>query len=198
MTGASKTNVTGSLVYCGLGKAMSDFPASVAGNIALIKRGDVTFALKAQNAKKAGAKAVIVFNREAGNFGGTLIDVENPPPADYVFLPTVSMSMEDGEALRGMGNQSAVMRFGIFDDYAELQGTSMASPHVAGVVALVWSVSPTATASAVRNAVISSARDLGSAGFDNVYGNGVVDAFAAAKILAPEKIHPGRRRTIRR
>lgn len=198
MNGSSKFNVTGSLVYCGLGKTMNEFPASVAGNIALIKRGDVTFAIKAQNAKKAGAKAVIIFNREAGNFAGTLIDVENPPPVDYVFLPTVSMSMEDGEALRAMGNQTAVMKFGIFDDYAELQGTSMASPHVAGVVALVWSISPTATPTAVRNAVIASARDLGTAGFDNVYGNGVVDAFAAARILAPEKIHVPRRRTVRR
>ncbi|HEX2088441.1 MAG TPA: M28 family peptidase [Actinomycetota bacterium] len=53
-----------------------DFPASVAGSIALIQRGTCTFAQKALNAQNAGAVGVIIFNEgQAGRtdaFAGTL------------------------------------------------------------------------------------------------------------------------------
>src|SRR5204862_6319167 len=62
-------NVSGAFVFCGFGGSASDFPASVAGKIALISRGkantsdpDITFKQKAVNAKTAGAVGVIVFD----------------------------------------------------------------------------------------------------------------------------------------
>jgi serine protease len=62
--------------------------------------------------------------------------------------------------------------------YAYLQGTSMASPHVAGVVALMRWVNPNITVAQVdnliRTGVISD--DLGSAGKDNLYGAGLINA----------------------
>lgn len=60
--------------------------------------------------------------------------------------------------------------------YKSWQGTSMASPHVAGVAALVWSHFPTKTAQEIRQALESSAQDLGSSGKDNQYGHGLVRA----------------------
>ena len=59
----------------------------------------------------------------------------------------------------------------------------MASPHVAGVAALVWSQHTTCTNNDIRNALHASAKDLGAAGRDNAYGYGLVQAKAAVDYL---------------
>ncbi|MBP6697558.1 MAG: S8 family serine peptidase, partial [Flavobacteriales bacterium] len=64
-------------------------------------------------------------------------------------------------------------------DYAIVQGTSFASPYAAGVAALVLSADPTLTALEVEQVLENTATDLGTAGFDNTYGHGLVNAFAA-------------------
>ena len=48
--------------------------------------------------------------------------------------------------------------------YAALSGTSMATPHVAGGAALIWSYFPQCTNNQIRNALNVSAEDKGSAG----------------------------------
>jgi serine protease len=58
------------------------------------------------------------------------------------------------------------------------QGTSMASPHVAGVAALLIANGITGP-DQVRDALESTAKDKGSAGWDEEYGWGIVDAYAA-------------------
>jgi serine protease len=63
--------------------------------------------------------------------------------------------------------------------YGSLDGTSMACPHVAGVAALLFSKKPSASASAIVSAMTSTAQDLGTAGRDNSYGFGLVNALAA-------------------
>lgn len=60
--------------------------------------------------------------------------------------------------------------------YSTLSGTSMASPHVTGVAALVWKANPSFANADVRNAMNSTATDLGAAGRDNWYGYGLVNA----------------------
>jgi subtilisin family serine protease len=55
----------------------------------------------------------------------------------------------------------------------------MASPHVAGVAALIRSLHPTYTPDQVRQAILTSAQDLGPPGWDPQYGWGLVDAYAA-------------------
>jgi subtilisin family serine protease len=63
--------------------------------------------------------------------------------------------------------------------YAYFNGTSMATPHVAGVAALVWSYFPTCTGAQMRATLGKSALDLGSVGRDTKYGYGLVQAKAA-------------------
>jgi Subtilase family len=60
--------------------------------------------------------------------------------------------------------------------YALKNGTSQATPHVAGVAALVWSIYPNLTNVEIRNALLSSAEDLGNPGYDIDYGYGLVRA----------------------
>jgi subtilisin family serine protease len=75
------------------------------------------------------------------------------------------------------------------DTYASLQGTSMASPHVAGVAALVLARNPALTADQVGNIIRSTARPLRDAASDPVpndrYGHGLVQAAAAVRAAAP-------------
>lgn len=58
--------------------------------------------------------------------------------------------------------------------YATLSGTSMATPHVAGAAALVWSYFPQCTNTQIRDALNAAAKDRGAAGRDNYYGHGIV------------------------
>ena len=55
-------------------------------------------------------------------------------------------------------------------------GTSLASPHVAGVAALVWSTKPSLTNQEVMDILVDSATDLGDPGYDIFYGHGLVNA----------------------
>jgi len=71
--------------------------------------------------------------------------------------------------------------------YRTLSGTSMASPHVAGVAALVWSHFQSSSAIEIRNALFNSAEDLGTPGRDNYYGHGLVNAKAAYDLLGVNK-----------
>jgi hypothetical protein len=68
-------------------------------------------------------------------------------------------------------------------NYAYKSGTSMATPHVSGVAALIWSHDTTKTASEVRAALQSAADDLGDDGRDNSTGYGLVQAAAACATL---------------
>ncbi len=82
----------GRLVAAGLGGSAADFPAAVAGNIALIERGgEVLFQTKVANAVAAGAKGAVIFNNDSGNFLGSL--TATAP------IPVVSISQSDGQAL---------------------------------------------------------------------------------------------------
>ncbi|MBA2609411.1 MAG: S8 family serine peptidase [Actinobacteria bacterium] len=74
--------------------------------------------------------------------------------------------------------------------YSSLSGTSMATPHVAGAIALALSCAPTATQSQVTNALYSTADDLGTAGFDQSYGNGLARADKLVYALCPNAPAP--------
>ncbi len=59
----------------------------------------------------------------------------------------------------------------------------MASPHAAGVAALILDKNPTWTPAQVRHALESTATDKGTTGFDNIYGWGLINALAAVNSL---------------
>ena len=75
------------------------------------------------------------------------------------------------------------------DGYAYGDGTSMASPHVAGVAALMIKAGYT-TPDSIRAAMQATAIDLGAPGHDTWYGYGLIDAFAAVGGTPPANQAP--------
>lgn len=67
--------------------------------------------------------------------------------------------------------------------YGFKTGTSMASPHAGGVIALLMEAFPWATGTEIKLALLATATDLGVAGEDNTYGHGLIDAGAAYQFL---------------
>ena len=65
-------------------------------------------------------------------------------------------------------------------------GTSASAPHVAGAAALVLSGFPHYTASELRDALTSSATDIGPAGADTIYGAGKLDISTLAQPTGPD------------
>ena len=68
------------------------------------------------------------------------------------------------------------------EGYTRMNGTSMASPHVAGVAALVIGQHPTYSISQVRQAIRITAADPGTPGFDETFGYGRLNAAQAVLI----------------
>ena len=86
---------------------------------------------------------------------------------------------------------TSVRRFGLPRGY---EGTSMASPHVAGAAALVVAtqrLGANPEPGEVERLLESTARDIGEPGFDNRYGHGLLDVAAALRYPAPPPPPPG-------
>ena len=65
------------------------------------------------------------------------------------------------------------------NSYGNNSGTSMASPHVAGAIALLKQVAPNMTGRQIKAILFSTATDLGTPGEDNTYGKGLINLEAA-------------------
>ncbi|MGN0484682.1 MAG: leucine-rich repeat protein [Lachnospiraceae bacterium] len=162
-------NGTYPYVYCGVGTA-EDFSkaGNVKGKIALVKRGEISFSDKTQNAVTAGAKAIVIMNNQSGAL---------TMQVDAYKIPAVSITQEDGTYLREQKTKklsfskeyfgteenpkgyqmSDFSSWGCAPDlklkpeitapgeniyscvldnqYSLMSGTSMASPHIAGLFA---------------------------------------------------------------
>ena len=93
-------------VYCGLGSAGECRNAGVAGKVALISRGELTFKEKADNAAAQGAIAVIIFNNVAGS--------RFNPVVEGMKVPTCSISLEEG--MKAVKAENKVLEVG-WDTY---------------------------------------------------------------------------------
>ncbi len=93
------------------------------------------------------------------------------------WIPTVSVSDTTGAALKAQAGTSATVVDGV-SDWDHYEGTSMATPHTAGVIALIWSANQALSNTIVESYLFTTTTDLGAAGFDNTYGRGIVNADA--------------------
>ena len=168
MDGSPQGSATAALADFGLGDAVD---TSVSGKVCLIQRGNIAFSDKVLNCQNSGGIGAVVYNNVAGGFAGTLGGVATT-------IPSVTASDTEGTAMKAQLGQSATVAVQA-TNYAYFDGTSMATPHVAAVAALVWSYFPTCTGEQIRQSLNKSAKDLDVAGRDVKTGYGLVQAKAA-------------------
>ena len=172
----TENGVTGELVDGGL----CDNTGAWGGKVVLCQRGDISFYDKVMNVQNSAGAAAIIYNNEPGDFLGTLGEGYTST------IPAISLSQENGLALLSYSNQSATVvstSESPASGYEAWDGTSMATPHVSGVAALVWSAFPLKSNAEIRDALTKTAYDLGDPGLDNYYGYGLVQAKAALDYL---------------
>ena len=167
---------TAELVFANLG-APEDFQKlDLTGKYALIQRGTIKFGEKVQNAIAANAAGVIIYNNEAGVLSGALTQ-----DGTTVAIPVVSIQQDLGQKLAAQLNAGAKISASIqtiATDYAVYSGTSMATPHVAGVSALLRAANKNLRGADVKAILKSTAHAL-TPNDQNQTGSGFVDAEAA-------------------
>lgn len=126
-----------------------------------------------------GVLNIVAAGNEAGNANQVM-------PANCPYVLTVAAT-DSSDARAWFSNSGTVVDIAapgadIYStywpspDYASMDGTSMATPFVAGLAALVWARAPAYTPEQVAAAILDNARDLGPAGRDNDFGCGRIDA----------------------
>ncbi|MGI0072922.1 MAG: S8 family serine peptidase [Nitrosotalea sp.] len=176
--------VEGKIIYGSYGRLNDLQNLNVKDSILLEERGSningekVYFSEKEKNAAEMGAKALIVFNNESGIFFGELVG-PNKTSAYTPKIPVISMSNEDGLALKSILTDNVTGRLNIFyhpdfvapfssrgpvspfyikpdlvapgvfvnsttvgGEYNLTSGTSVATPHVTGAVAILLQKHP--------------------------------------------------------
>ena len=151
------------------------------------------------NAVEAAEAAGIVLVAAAGNDGtptgsGDTVDY----PARYSSVIAVSsisntlaryFTSSSGPSVELCAPGVSIYSTKPGNSYGTMTGTSMATPHVSGVAALILEAEPTLTVAQVREKMTETAYDLGDTGHDNLYGHGLVDADAA--IAYEVSVSPG-------
>ncbi|WP_078543427.1 S8 family serine peptidase [Litchfieldia alkalitelluris] len=177
------------LVFAGLGYK-KDFNEDMKGKIVLLERGTITFTEKALNAQSNGAKGVLIFNNVDGEFAGALemaldIPVASLPKKEGLWLKkqlkkrnkmvkttyhhiqdTIASFSSRGPVTNTWEIKPDVVAPGVAikstapKGYVELQGTSMAAPHVAGACALIKQAHPDWTPEQVKASLMNTAKLL--------------------------------------
>ncbi len=148
-------------------------PGQYSGKVVLCERGGAPFRQKIDNAAAGGAAAAVLYNNVSGNFNGTY----GEPCCSSI--PAISLSQEDGrDALRFVGTSVTVNVNRLSaSGYAELSGTSMATPHASSTAAVIWSACPGLSNDQVRSHLAATTRPSKAKllpGRDVFYGYGIV------------------------
>jgi subtilisin family serine protease len=173
---AGRGSATGVLADGGLCTSTGDW----AGMVVLCYRGEISFYDKVLNVQNSGGVAAVIYNNLDEDLLATLGDGNS---SDIV---AISLSQDQGLALLNfLGEEATVYSEYIWptSGYEAWGGTSMATPHVSGVAALIWSANPAWTNVEIREAMAATALDLGDPGRDVHYGFGLVQAYDALQYL---------------
>jgi subtilisin family serine protease len=151
----------GCIVVCAAGNSAVDaryvYPANIDGTIAV---GAVYYHSVLQGLRRANYS----------NFGSK-VDLYAPGGSSpYDILSLLAAGSEYA---------STKQTYVVGERYLRLAGTSMAAPHVSGLVALLLEGNPDLTTEQVRYILRNTATDLGAAGWDGEFSFGLANAAAA-------------------
>ncbi len=155
-------------------------------NVASMSLGTRTYSQALNDATANAYKAGILLVAAAGNGGdGNLStdDVLYPAKFDSVIAVSAIDSNDiapvwsaDGEEVELAAPGFDIYSTWLDGGYATKSGTSMATPFVSGVAALIKSKNLSLTPQEIRSALAYKAVDLGDTGRDRIYGFGLVQA----------------------
>ncbi len=141
---------------------------------------DMTNAIK--YAASRGVSVVVA----AGNSGSSGVSL--PGCISYSITVGAVDSRDRIASFSGRGNAVDITApgVGIYStwlgtSYKSASGTSMATPAVSGVIALIKYAHPEYSTAQIQNALLKTAKDLGKKGFDTSYGWGRINAYNAVK-----------------
>ena len=198
----SSFDIQNAVLYAaGLNNATGQLPPRPADLINLSLGAD-TASQSEQAAYAAAVNAGLIVIAAAGNSG----DSRQSFPASYPgvvsvaavgrqkqrapysqFNATVDVAAPGGDQSRAnpdgvLSTLSSDSSLPIRDGVGFLQGTSMAAPHMAGVVALMKAVNPRLTPAQLDQLLAGSiTEDLGTPGRDSSFGHGLIDANLAVR-----------------
>lgn len=146
--------------------------------------GSTTYNQAMHDACDAAWNAGLFLVAAAGNNGNS--NILYPAKYDSVIAISATDSSDNLASWSNYGAQIFLAAPGVSiystyknGGYATMSGTSMACPHVSGTVALAWAAHPTYTNAQIKTLLQTTAEDLGSPGWDQYFGYGLVDAQAA-------------------
>jgi len=107
------------------------------------------------------------------------------PWHDWPYNPGTGLTKPDVTA-PGTNVNSLTIPAGYSGD--SWSGTSMSCPHVAGVAALMLEKNPSLSPTTINRILEETAHDLGTAGKDNTFGSGIVDAYDAVVAVSMDQV----------
>jgi subtilisin family serine protease len=165
------------LVDVGLGKPEDFANKDLKGKYALISRGEISFADKVSNALNAHAAGAIIYNNAPGLIHGALTQ-----DGTTLNIAVAMIEQPVGQALKAeltAGRPAMASITTLRTDYSSFDGTSMATPHTAGVAALVKAANKSLKPSEVKAIFQKTAQVLSGPNTKNELGAGLVNAEAA-------------------
>jgi len=148
-------------------------------------------AMEVNNAVAAG---VVVVSASGNN--GRISQISSPACASGAIAVGAVDDFDGRTAFSNEGSQLAIVAPGVTitslkapingGGFTSLTGTSMATPHVAGLAALILDKNLNLTPTQVRTAIQSNALDLGTPGFDTIYGYGRIRAINSVNSVLPD------------
>jgi subtilisin family serine protease len=201
LTGSGSGSTSGAIGAINYATRMKrDFGVNVVATNNSWGGGGVSSSLR--DAIAGGGRAGILFVAAAGN-DGTNNDVTPHYPSNYVDDAVISVAAIDrSNRLASFSNFGAtsvdVAAPGASitstlpgNRYGSYSGTSMATPHVAGVVGLLAAANPAATAAEIRTAILSTTTPVAALAGRMTTGGLVNAAAAVAAILPTAPVDPG-------
>lgn len=183
-------NTTGGLGYLQDDDAAAGiiYSADMGADIINLSWGDVNFSQIIADACEYAYQQGSIIVASAGNEGSTTGQLTYPAKLSS----TISVGAVNGSLNRASfssyGPQldlvapgfKIISTYDVENEnyYGELYGTSMSAPYVAASISLLLATEPNLNYGEVRARLLTTTIDLGDDGYDNYFGNGLLDTYA--------------------
>ncbi|UYL08501.1 S8 family serine peptidase [Bdellovibrio sp. SKB1291214] len=173
-------SLKGELVDCGEGDTPGDFARkNIKGGFALVRRGSGKFMNKINNAIKAGAAAIIFVNNRPGLEVGRFTEEGKTLPISIFMIEKKNATAIQERVSRGE-RVLATLQAGT-TGFQVMSGTSMAAPHVTGVVALMKAANKKLKSTEIKKILMRTASAPAGENSKNEYGAGLLNAENAVR-----------------